>query len=260
MSAHGDDRVFTAREVQETAGLTYRQLNDWEARGALPPDRDRGTGWRRFSPRDVFVLMVCAELRQRFGVPVERLTFVHRCMLAQDADHLSEAVDLMALLGVGIWLVTDLNETFVMDSELEIRDLIESGFLSVEGEAGYILLKVNPLVNKILTRLKEPEILPEHGRGYEILRLLRNKFGIRSAEEFEVLEAIRSGDYVSVEVVLASGKVKTIRTTMRPDVSARLEDLLREHQYQKVTVTQKDGRVVAVEQETTRKVNHDVKR
>lgn len=256
MPPESGDRPFTAREVQETAGLTYRQLNDWDARGALPPDDARGNKWRRFSPRDLFVLMVCAELRKRFGVPVERLKVVRQVMLAEDADHLSEAARLMARLDTGVWLIADFDETFIMASEVDLDILVQQGLLRGEGQAGYVFLRVNPLVNRILSALKDPVVLPKHGRGYEILRLMREQMGVRSAEEFEVLQLIRSGEFASVEVVLVNGKVERIGTTKRPGTTARLGALIREHEYQKITLTTSGGRVVSLEQEATRRVGH----
>ena len=54
---------------------------------------------------------VCNEIRKRFGVPVERLTFVRNFMLQPKADHFREAAELMATLGVGVYLLTDLEDT-----------------------------------------------------------------------------------------------------------------------------------------------------
>lgn len=250
---HGE-RVFSAREVQEAAGLTYRQLNDWEARGALPTDPDRDRGWRRFSPREVFMLMVCSEIRRRFGTPVDRVKFVSECMLQPGADHLSVAIELMGLLGVGVWLMTDFEETFVMDSELEFRDMASLGYFGGDSPAGYVFVKLNPLVNQLLACLKEPVHLPAHGRGYEIMSEIRKRFSIDSAEEFEVLEAIRSGDYSKIEVATKDGRVRTIRTTSHLEPTEPIEKLLGNHDYQKLIVTKRDGRVVSVEQQATQKV------
>ena len=58
-----EDVALKASDVRENAGLSYRQLNDWESRGALPEDDDRGAGWRNYTPREVFVVMVMSELR-----------------------------------------------------------------------------------------------------------------------------------------------------------------------------------------------------
>jgi DNA-binding transcriptional MerR regulator len=249
-----NDKHFSARQVQEAAGLSYRQLNDWDERGAVPGQRPV-QGWRRFTPREVFVLMVCAEIRKKLGVPVARLRDVQKFMLQRNADHLRAAVELMGTLGVEVWLVTDLEETFIMGSELEFRDLVEHGFLSGDRERMLIWLHVNPLVNRLLSCLKEPVELPSRGRGYEILRQLREHFGVQSREEFEVLQLIRSGDFEKIEVVLKNGKIRTLNTS-RSFAEPEKEDLtalLRDHDFQTITLTKRDGEVVALRQSVPHK-------
>jgi len=58
-----NDRQFTAKDLKELADFTYRQLNDWDSKGLLPQNRKDKSNWRRFTPKEVFILMVCSELR-----------------------------------------------------------------------------------------------------------------------------------------------------------------------------------------------------
>lgn len=257
MSEGDTNDGFTASEVQQVAGLSYRQLNDWESRGALPQQLDRGSKWRRFTPRQVFSVLVCAEIRKQFGTPVERLGWLQEFMLQDGANHLAASVELMAKLGVNVWLVTDLEKTFILDSELEFVDLVTHGFLSGESNAGYIWLRVNPLVNRILSTLKEPIRLDNHGRGYEILREMRSMFGVNSPDEYRVLQHIRSGDFESVEIVMKNGKVRTIRTTKNHKSTESINELLRSKDYQKLTLVTKAGEVVSIQQQATEKVDDD---
>lgn len=250
---HEEDPRLSAGEVQAAAGLTYRQLNDWESRGALPSDPNRARGWRKFSPREVFVLMVCAEIRRRFGTPIERIKFVSDFMLQPGTDHFSAAIRLMDMLGVGVWLMTDFEDTFVMDSELEFRDMAAYGFFGGEDHAGYVVLKLNPLVNRLLACLNDPVQLPSHGLGYQILREIERRFGENSPAERQVLDAIRSGDFSKIEVVTREGKITTIRTIGHPSPTESVEDLLSWHDFQRLVVTKRNGQVVSVEQQATEK-------
>ena len=85
--------------------MTYRQLNDWDARGAIPGGRAGDAGWRKFSARDLFAMMVCSEIRRRVGVPVESLRYVMNCMVQNDGrNHLSAAIKLMRLNKHGVTL------------------------------------------------------------------------------------------------------------------------------------------------------------
>ena len=241
----------------ELTELSYRQLNDWEQRGLITKDSERGAGWRRFSPRDLFSLMICAEIRDHFGVPVERLRFVRDFMAQEGADHLQAACHLMATLGTEIWLITDLKHTFIMDSELEIHDMVEHGFLHANTPNAYIWIKVSPLVNRLLACLQEPVHLPSHGAGYRLLDELRQQFGARNTQEFEVLQLLRSGDYEKVEVMLADGAIRTIKTNAKLKEAEHkdLTELVRQHQYQTLTVTTRGGRVVSINQTIPRKMD-----
>lgn len=240
--------TFTAGDVRKATGLTSRQLNDWDERGALPHKRDAEAGWRRFTPRDIFVLLVCVEFRKRLGVPVERLKYVREFMLQDGADHLHAAMYSMALLGVNVWLLTDFEKTFVMDSELEFQDMFRHGFFSGPGEQGFALLNVSPLVTRFAAALKDPIELPLHGRGFEILRQAEG-----TDAERRVLELIRSGDFTKVEIEMRGGAIKTIRKSKRVDAESRIAALLDEHDFQRVTITKQDGKVVLIEQDSTEK-------
>lgn len=245
------ERAFSSSEVLEAAGLTYRQINDWDDRGALPHDRESERGWRRFSAREIFVLMVMSEIHGRFGVPVSRLGYVRECMLQEEADHLTAAIQLMSWLGVGVWLLTDLEETFVMDSELEFLDLMKLGYFRAENERGYIFLNLTPLVNRLLALANDGETLKPHGRGYEILRELRSRTSIQNDAERKVLEAIRGGDFDRIELTLDDGEVRTLHKIDHPDGSVNVMKILDEHPYQNVTVIKRDGDVVSVERRAT---------
>jgi hypothetical protein len=249
-----DDREYSSRDVQEAAGLTARQQNDWDGRGLLPHAREGVEGWRRFTPREIFVLMVCSEIRRQFGTPVERLKYVQDFMLQDGANHFEAAVELMDFLGVGVWLLTDFESTFIMDSELEFIDLWQLGFFGagIEQPKAFALLPINPLVNRLLSCLKDPVQLEAHGRGYEIMRSARAMNQVRTREEAMVLEMIRSKKFVRVEVESPDGNVATIRTTTRPDPATRLDELLDEP-YQRLSVVTKEGKVVSIEQEVTTK-------
>jgi DNA-binding transcriptional MerR regulator len=256
VNAQESGDAFTAGEVREAAGLSYRQLNDWDHRGVLPRQPGRGEGWRRFSPRDLFALMVCAELRRQFGVPVERLRFVREFMLQENANHLKAAIWLMQVLGLGVWLVTDFEETFMMDSELEFMDMIEHGWLGGGETRAYAWLKVDPLVNKLLGALKDPiNIVMDRSKGAAIMRLRDQLASGRSPEEVEVLRLIRSGQFETVEVKLKDGKISTIHTTDDLDerMVATLEKVIERDAFQTFTVTAKDGRIVSARRKTSHK-------
>jgi hypothetical protein len=243
-----EERVFSPRDVQGTAGLSSRQMNDWDARGALPHDRASGTAWRRYSSREVFTILTCAEIRRRFGVPVERLKWVQDFMLQDGADHLRVAMEMIGGLGLGVWIMTDCCTTFQMGSELDFSAMWRSGcFGPCERDGGgFILLNVDRLVQSMVTQLdlpplKRPEVGAEVMQAYNM-----------TPDEFNVIQMIRSGDYESVEVVTRDGTVGLTRAkSTRPDLVRSMESILGENDFETVTATKKDGKVVHVTKEVT---------
>ena len=71
-------KTYSSREVAALTGLTARQLQIWHAGGlmrpAIPPHRTRNGGYteRRYTPIELFELLVLADLRGR-GFSVHQL-------------------------------------------------------------------------------------------------------------------------------------------------------------------------------------------
>lgn len=136
---------LTARDVREVTGLSYRRLNDWEARGALPASPRVDQGWRRFSTDDVFVLQVTAALRDHLGVPVERLKALQDTM-AEVRPGIVAATESILAKGDDAWLVTDL-VNFV---RLDERPLVDCTAESDNGtQTPVICLRLGPLVRHL---------------------------------------------------------------------------------------------------------------
>lgn len=236
---------FKAKDVRQLADLSSRQLSDWDGKGALPGTRSGSEGWRRFTPREVFTLMVLSEIRRKFGVPVDRLAFVKNFMLQPGADHFKAAIELIAVLGTGVCILTDLEETFLLDSDIEIANLLSAGMLGTNDPGGYVLVKVNHLVNRILAATKSTIQLDAHGAGYRIMAEAAAQTRANASEEIELLKAIRSGQFKEIEIKLKDGRI--IGGDAHGDVSPEdLFGLVRDADYVSLKLTKADGKVVRV--------------
>jgi hypothetical protein len=250
MTSARDEQPFSAGDVRRVTGLSSRQLNDWDQRGVLPHARTGDAGWRKFSPRQMFALMVAAEARKQFGVPVERLKWMTDFMMAEGANHLRVAAEMIAVLGVNVWIATDLEDTFVMDSDLEMHDLFGmGGFSRIKG---LIFIRVNPLVERFLGDGEDSIPLPLHGRGYEFLAQMATAATL-SPSELHVLGLIRGGEYESIEIVLRDGEITRIKRSKQQDVAAKVQDLIQSEDFQSLRIHVRDGQVVSLEQEVTEK-------
>lgn len=62
-----------------------------------------------------------------------------------------------------VFVITDLKEIFIIDSAIELADRFEYGPDWERDMPGLLLIKLNPVVNRILGCLKTPDL--EQGRS-----------------------------------------------------------------------------------------------
>lgn len=89
-------KTYSSREVAALSGLTARQLQIWDARGLLtstvPSHRTAAGGYteRRYTPIELFELLVLADLRRR-GFSVQQLHQMLRVLKQQFNQRLFDA-------------------------------------------------------------------------------------------------------------------------------------------------------------------------
>jgi len=89
-------KTYSSREVASLTGLTARQLQVWDAGGLLSPTvpshRTDAGGYteRRYTPIELFELLVLADLRRR-GFSVHQLHQLQRVLREQFGHRLFEA-------------------------------------------------------------------------------------------------------------------------------------------------------------------------
>lgn len=106
-------RTYSSREVAAMTGLSARQLQIWDASGlltaAIPPHRTAAGGYteRRYTPIELFELLVLADLRSR-GFTVHQLHALVRALADDFGTGLYEATG----GGGAITLLTDGHEIY----------------------------------------------------------------------------------------------------------------------------------------------------
>jgi DNA-binding transcriptional MerR regulator len=134
-------KTYGSREVAALTGLTARQLQIWDAGGllpaAIPPRRTPAGGYteRRYTPIELFELLVLADLRRR-GFSIPQLHAVIDALRAHFQTRLFEATG----GGGAIQLLTDGREIFVRTTRGEIFNLLKSPTqpLLVVGDEGLL--------------------------------------------------------------------------------------------------------------------------
>ena len=118
-------KTYSSREVAALTGLSARQLQIWHARGLLtstvPSHRTEAGGYteRRYTPIELFELLVLADLRRR-GFSVPQLHRILRTLKEQFATRLFDATG----GGGGAQLLTDGREIYVRTKAGEFFNLL----------------------------------------------------------------------------------------------------------------------------------------
>lgn len=106
-------KTYSSREVAVMTGLTARQLQVWDASGLMVPSvrphRTEAGGYteRRYTPIDLFELLVLADLR-RCGFSIQQLHTILRILKEQFGQRLFDATG----GGGSVQLLTDGQEIF----------------------------------------------------------------------------------------------------------------------------------------------------
>ena len=120
-------RMYSSREVAAMTGLTARQLQLWDAGGllspAIAPHRTVAGGYteRRYTPIDLFELLVLADLRRR-GFNVQQLHGILRALNDHFGARLFEATG----GGGSVRLLTDGREIYARTASGEFFNLLKA--------------------------------------------------------------------------------------------------------------------------------------
>ncbi len=134
-------RTYGSREVAALTGLTARQLQLWDAGGlispAIPshPTQAGGHTERRYTPIELFELLVLADLRNR-GFSVYQLHTILNVLKERFSTRLFDATG----GGGSVQLLTDGREIYARTSEGEFYNLLKSPAqpLLVVGDEGLL--------------------------------------------------------------------------------------------------------------------------
>ncbi len=120
-------KTYSSREVAALTGLSARQLQIWDAGGllspAIPPRRTSAGGYteRRYTPIELFELIVLADLRRR-GFSVHQLHLILDALKSHFSTRLFEATG----GGGQVQLLTDGREIYARTTRGEFYNLLKA--------------------------------------------------------------------------------------------------------------------------------------
>jgi DNA-binding transcriptional MerR regulator len=110
---------FSSREVMGLTGVTARQLQWWDERGVVKPERD---GHRRlYSTQNVLEMAVISELRRK-GFPLQKVRKVVRFLQRELGKGLAEIVGRNS----EVHLLTDGTHLYLETSTQQIVDILKN--------------------------------------------------------------------------------------------------------------------------------------
>ena len=171
-----NEPTLAASDVRELAGLTYRQLNEWDKRDALPHNRKGQTGWRRVNAWQAIALSIAGDLQRRFGVPVAQLARLTTWMLGR-APNLGQYTKLLRAED----LLCDFNVQEKSRHNAKVQELVKAG-------------KVDVVKTTLHGMFTTPAPEPLHGRAADksieasvvltVPRLTKRGWAPEAADEF----------------------------------------------------------------------------
>ena len=120
-------KMYSSREVAALTGLTARRLQLWDAGGLLSPSipshRTDAGGYteRRYTPIELFELLVLADLRRR-GFTIQQLHQILRVLQEQFGERLFEATG----GGGAVQLLTDGKEMYARTTHGSFFNLLKT--------------------------------------------------------------------------------------------------------------------------------------
>lgn len=226
-------------KIDET--LTYRKINDWQARGLIFPNRSGSKrSWRRFSVPDIVELLLVQEMKS-FGISSSKIRLTLQRLTCRENPDLRklgsflEVYFILTLLRLHFGILIYPNGTF----KVGLSSVILEEQFALQRGTSFLYISFSDIVNKIQTRLgKRPiEFLPREigllvqPQHIELLRILENrdfeelrfyksldghpvvKILRREQGKFpdkEIVEYVHAGDFSRVEIFRKNGEAVTV--------------------------------------------------
>lgn len=226
--------------------FSYRVLNHWEKEGIISPKRKDGTGWRKFSLVELIWLHVIKELRS-FDFSISSIENSRRSLFFSNSGKpdslLFEYYLKLAYMRIPIILVVFSDGKAIPATYDQYCFSREMGSL----KSNHLIIDINSIFSRIL-----PNIIlsPQHQyRDYDF-----------NQKEIELIYLIRSGRYKSIQAKLNNGEIKLIQKTeiinkgiSSEEIASTVTRLLKEQDYQNITITQENGKVQIIHREVKEK-------
>jgi len=232
--------TLTPQQVEEASGLSARQIHLWHKSGPVRPDRENPQGWRRFSPYQLFVLKLCADLRKLYGVD---LTFFN--WLMDELENPRKSAVTMQMLtnwfqagfSMTALIIPRQQRAWLNPENLHNRRILERRDYGIDLDS-FIVHRLDDLLKDTVIFCLGPKALNVNPKAVDFWDNWENKNTVLSATESDVIKLIRTKEYQQVFIQLENGHPVFLKATQTLS-DAKLEEVTRlveEHKYQTIHI------------------------
>jgi|GEM_PF-2336572 len=243
-------------------GLTYRKVNDWDAKDLISGSReDKKAGWRKFSISDVVRLRIITDLR-KVGFNTEKIKTVidkicNDYITGYDANRKIKRRERFLQLeynildcasGNKILLLVDEDENVCFLPEWAV---MQSHFYFGDDSSPLLILPFFSYVQSIFAALKKDIRIETDSTVKQLFEQ------IISEKEQRILEILKNKDYEEITITRKDGEEFTIRAKSRQRGSfsdREVIEAINSREYQNVTVSKVGGEKVAIVREESLRV------
>jgi DNA-binding transcriptional MerR regulator len=228
----------------DNSQASYRLINYWEKAGLLDDQRPEGKGWRKYSMMDVLWIETLSQLRM-FGYPLEKLNTLKQNLKKIQIEGWGNEMPVLEVYFIQAYIYCDLVDllvmadgTFCLTTSAEYLTLLQKGVLATTSH-----LKVN--LNSVATAVTRKDCTP---------RYIEGKLAKITEEEVQVLKVIRTESFQQITLNKKNGKVVFATGTEDISVKAKIEDLVRQGDYQSIEIQMEGGKKVSIKRKTKMKL------
>jgi hypothetical protein len=217
--------------------MSYRTINHWESEGLIDCDRKKGAAWRQFSIMDQLWLYTIQALRE-FGLSLDRVKNAKDIFFIPIDNYPFSLMEYYTscayILLEDVFLIVFSDGFAIPLTYSEYQHALKSNWIR-----NHLQININEIIQKIF---QDPNLEPRY-----------KDEALITPQEFEVLHMIRTGSFEEVKIKFTNGSIHLLEGIQDLGKMAKIEDIIREGNYQNIAIRQEDGKVVRVKR-TVRKI------
>lgn len=207
--------------------------------------------------RDAFVIEVAQAFREKYNVPPSGLKWLVGFMREPDHDHFAYAYS-RCKDGMVVFLLTDLRAVFHMETDVDFEERLHYSYFRHDDDEAYYLLKINPVVNRLLTRTTAPSPLSITDEKYRLIRRGEAMSQTQNLEEMQALEILRWKGSRRVSFDMSKDRIVRAIVTRDEEPDDDFAERMGESGFEDVAIKYRHGRIEHIRRDISHPITANV--